>query len=59
MAQIIESHVAFAGGAGNAVRLVMDRMLAVGKTFRIEAGVETKHGFLALEMVDSSVNTLY
>ncbi len=54
MALIKENHVALAGGVGNAVRLVKDRMLALGKKVRIEVEVETKEEFL--EAVDSGVD---
>ena len=46
MALIKENHVALAGGVSNAVQRVKERMLALGRTIRIEVEVETKEEFL-------------
>lgn len=46
MALIKENHVALAGGVSNAVQRVKDRMLALGRTIRIEVEVETKEEYL-------------
>lgn len=54
MALIKENHVALAGGVREAVRLVKERMRALGKTVRIEVEVETKEEFL--EAVESGVD---
>jgi nicotinate-nucleotide pyrophosphorylase (carboxylating) len=54
MVLIKENHVALAGGVGSAVRLVKDRMRALGRKIRIEVEVETQEEFL--EAVDTGVD---